>query len=346
MAITTTLQTKKKKTSSNGSIFNDALYKKYTTYAPSANTKAAQKQVNALEKQGAPTYQSQYTDQINALMDKIVNRKDFSYDFNADPLYQQYKDNYTALGAQAAQNVTASAAGMTGGYGNSYAATAASQANQQYLNQLNNVIPDLYNAAMNKYNAETENLYNQFNMYGQQEDRAFGQYQTQLNQYNADRDYYYNKYSNSVGNDQWRSQFDASNYQWGKEYDFSREQWEWQKAQAKKSGGGSGSGRSKSSVDDTTTSGGTTDHEVYMAKQAKKMLEQGFSTDNILQFLKDSGEKYGLGDDVVTRISKKIKLQYNPNKYHSPKKVDKDGNTEGKKKFQEWYRNKNKKKKK
>lgn len=43
-------------------------------------------------------YTSSYSDQISALMDKINNREKFEYYFNADPLYQQYKNQYTNLG--------------------------------------------------------------------------------------------------------------------------------------------------------------------------------------------------------------------------------------------------------
>ena len=83
-------------------------------------------------------------------------------------MYQQYKDQYTALGNQATTNATTNASSLTGGYGNSYAVTAGQQANQQYLTQLNGVIPELYQAAQAKYNADTENLYNQFNAFGTQ----------------------------------------------------------------------------------------------------------------------------------------------------------------------------------
>ena len=92
-------------------------------------------------------YSSTHQNVINGIMDKINKRKEFNYDFNADPIYQQYKDQYTALGANAATNAASNAANLSGGYANSYATTAATQANQQYLLQLNDVIPQLYQAA-------------------------------------------------------------------------------------------------------------------------------------------------------------------------------------------------------
>lgn len=204
-------------------------------------TKIYRSQASEAEK-NRPTYESQYQSNIDALMDRISNRKEFSYDFNADPLYQQYKDQYTTLGNQAATNAAASVSTLTGGYGNSYAATAATQANQQYLNQLNNVIPELYSAAMDKYNKETENLYNQFDMYNTAESNAYGKYRDTVSDWMGDRDYYYGKYRDSVGDDQWR-----------KEFNLTKDQWEWQKKQAKKAKSGSGGGRRRSTSAGTDT---------------------------------------------------------------------------------------------
>lgn len=217
-----------------------------------------------------PTYTSKYNDTISNIMDKIANREEFSYDFNADPLYQNYKDNYTKLGNEAAMNAAAAVSTQTGGYGNSYAATAASQANQQYLTQLNNVIPELYSAAMNKYQMETEDLYNQFDMYETEENRQYGQYRDSVSDYysdwsnllsgfsaaqaqeNADRDYNYQVSRDAVSDAQWKASYDSSNSQWQKEFDESKRQWQaeydlaLQQAKAKASGSSGGSS-SKSS---------------------------------------------------------------------------------------------------
>lgn len=191
-----------------------------------------------------PTYQSKYQNTIDNLLNKITNRENFSYDFNADPLYQQYKDQYTKLGNEAAMNAAANLSSLTGGYGNSYAATAASQANQQYLTQLNNVIPELANAALNKYKMETENLYNQFGAVGNAEDRAYGQYRDTVSDYYADRDFAYGQYRDDVSDNQWREQFDYNKYlndrnfayqqnrdtvadnQWREQFDTSKNQWD------------------------------------------------------------------------------------------------------------------------
>ncbi len=206
-----------------------------------ANAKEWEDKLNGLVK---PTYESKYQSTIDDLLGKITNREQFSYDFNADPIYQQYKDSYTKMGKDASINAAANASALTGGYGNSYAATAATQANQQYLTQLNNVIPELYNAAMNKYQMESDDLYRQYSAYGDAEDRNYGRYRDAVSDYYSDRDYYTNGYNNErsfeyqqnrdkIADAQWEKQFaynqqkDAiANSQWQQSFDKSNEQWD------------------------------------------------------------------------------------------------------------------------
>ena len=75
------------------------------------------------------------------------------------------------------------AASLTGGYGNSYASTAGNQAYQAYLQQLNDVVPELYGMALDQYNAEGDKLLTQYAMLGDMADDEYGKYQDSLNQY-------------------------------------------------------------------------------------------------------------------------------------------------------------------
>lgn len=106
----------------------------------------------------------QYIDQLNSLYNQILNRGTFSYDLQGDPLYRQYADQYTQLGQQAMRDTQAQSAALTGGYGNSYASSAGSQAYQQYLNQLNSVIPELYDRAYQAWQNEGDDLLTQYNL--------------------------------------------------------------------------------------------------------------------------------------------------------------------------------------
>lgn len=150
--------------------------------------------LNKLRDLKKPEYTSQYGGIISDLMGKIVNRQPFSYDFNADPIFQQYKDYYTKAGNEASMNAVANASALTGGYGNSYAVTAGAQANQQALSGLNNIIPQLYSAAQKKYDSDLNALYADYDMYSAAENEAYGKYRDTVNDYEKERTHLYDMY--------------------------------------------------------------------------------------------------------------------------------------------------------
>ena len=167
-----------------------------------ASINTAQQQKNAAEQALANLgdYNFTYGKQAgydNAL-DAVVNRKKFSYDLNGDALYQQYKDNYINQGKMAMMDTMGQAAAMTGGYGNSYAATVGNQAYQASLQNLNNMIPQLYQLALDSYKAEGDRLNNNLNVFAAdrelEENSYNNKYTANLSRLTADRDYYRNEY--------------------------------------------------------------------------------------------------------------------------------------------------------
>lgn len=121
----------------------------------------------------------------NAWLEKvkgdIANYGDFSYDINADAIYQQYKDKYIAQGKLASADVMGQAAAMTGGYGNSYAASVGNQAYQAHLQNLNDIIPELYQLALDRHNMGKEDLYNQYGLLMKEYEREYGLYSDEYN---------------------------------------------------------------------------------------------------------------------------------------------------------------------
>ena len=128
------------------------------------------------------------------IVDSILNRDKFSYDLNGDALYQQYKDKYIQQGKMAMQDTMGQAAAMTGGYGNSYAATAGNQAYQAYLQELNDVVPELHQMAYEKYLQEGQDLLNHYAILGEQENIDYGRYRDSISDYYTERDYLANSY--------------------------------------------------------------------------------------------------------------------------------------------------------
>lgn len=111
------------------------------------------------------TYTPQYDTQINDLFGKLLNRDKFSYNTAEDPLYQQYKEQYTNQGKLAMQDTMGQAAALTGGYGSSYGQAVGQQQYDAYLQKLNEVVPELYQQAYSQYQDEGDELRNQYNMY-------------------------------------------------------------------------------------------------------------------------------------------------------------------------------------
>ena len=128
-------------------------------------------------------YQSQWQTQLDDTLNKILNREKFSYDLNGDALYQQYKDQFATQGKLASMDTMGQAQAMTGGYGNSYAQSVGQQAYQGYLQQLNEVVPELYQLALDQYNREGEDLYNQYGLYADRDSQDYGRYRDQVSDY-------------------------------------------------------------------------------------------------------------------------------------------------------------------
>ena len=227
----------------------------YNAYTPSDTVTQAQALLQQQLAQKPGEYQSAWGTQLNDMLQQILNREKFSYDLNGDMLYQQYKDQYTTQGKLAMMDTMGQAAAMTGGYGNSYAQTAGQQAYQGYLQQLNDKVPELYQLALNQYNAEGDEMYNQAALMAQQEEQDYGRWRDQVGDYYTElgrltddahyqeemdygkwtdgRDFAYGQfvdgrnYDYQVGRDavtdaQWQAQFDEAKRQWEKEYALSK----------------------------------------------------------------------------------------------------------------------------
>ena len=145
------------------------------------------------QKPGA--YQPEWQTQLNDVLQKILNREDFSYDMNADALYQQYKDQFVTQGKMAMMDTMGQAQAMTGGYGNSYAQAVGQQAYQGQLQQLNNMIPELYQLALGQYQTEGDDMYSQAALMAQMEDQSYGRYRDTVSDYYADLDRLQSQYN-------------------------------------------------------------------------------------------------------------------------------------------------------
>ena len=176
--------------------YDDFKYDAYTPkeYKESDTVKQAQAALNAQLAQKPGEYKSQWQAQLDDTIGKILNREKFSYDLNGDALYQLYKDKYTQQAKMAMGDAIGRASAMTGGYGNSYAQSVGQQQYQKEMQNLNDIVPELYQMALDKYNQEGQDLYNQYGMLGAQEEQDYGRYRDSVSDYLTERDYLTNRY--------------------------------------------------------------------------------------------------------------------------------------------------------
>lgn len=216
-------------------------------------------------------------DQATAIYDKIMNRGEFTYDVNKDKLYQQYRELYAQMGRSAMEDTMGQAAALTGGYGSTYSQDAGQQAYNAYLQKLNEVVPELYNAAYNRYNQEGQDLMNLYSMARSNADSAYerdyNQWYNRLQLERSDEDTAYNRQQTEENRrlTQEETDYERKQNAWSRlsslitttgyqpsdeelaaagmsanEAAYLRQYYQQQKAAASNKSGGSGGGRSRS----------------------------------------------------------------------------------------------------
>lgn len=121
-------------------------------------------------------YSSKWQGLIDSTLNSLQNGKPFSYDLNGDILYHQYAEQFGRSADRAMRDTVGQVSALSGGYGNSYAQTAGQQAYSDTMSGLNDVIPQLYQLALNKYNQEKQDLKDMLSIYQDMENSDYGKY--------------------------------------------------------------------------------------------------------------------------------------------------------------------------
>lgn len=189
-----------------------------------------------------PTYTSRYDDTYQDLLSQVINRPEFSYSPDTDPLYSAYTKQYTREGKRATEDALGAAAAATGGLPSTAAVSAAAQAGNYYSAQMTDKIPELYQLAYNKYvtdhsmklsdlgavqsaeQADYSKFLDQMNQYNTDRNFLYNQYLAQLDQYNADRNFGYGQHLDEVNNQTLIRQENAalSDAEWQRKYELAQ----------------------------------------------------------------------------------------------------------------------------
>lgn len=185
-----------------------------------------------------PTFNDNYAGISEELFNKILSREGFKYNPADDPLYGYYEDMYRREGDRARENTLADIAASAGGM-NSWAVTAAQQAQNNYNAQLGDKIPELYQLAYQMYLNEKASEVENLGLVNQMSDRQYNRYMDQMGIWRDDRDFSYGMYRDNMGDYQWGTGFnygvnqDLINNAWkDKEWDYGVIQDQYNREQA------------------------------------------------------------------------------------------------------------------
>lgn len=208
---------------------------KTPTYNP-INDKAYQSALASLQaaNKNMPQYAGTYDGQLKELYDQIVNRDKFSYDINSDMLYKQYANQYAQNGKLAMMDSMGQAAALNGGYGSSYGQAVGQQTYNAYLQQLSDIVPDLYAQAYDQYNAEGDKLLQQYALIGDLKDDEYAKYQDAYNRWANERAYAQEQADNAYNRGYNEYLAKLNQYNTDREYQLALDQFKFNKEQVQK----------------------------------------------------------------------------------------------------------------
>ena len=137
-------------------------------------------------------------DRLDKAKADYLNREAFSCDPTGDGLFGQYRDQYMTGGRMAMEDTMGKAAALTGGYGNSYAQAVGQQAYQSYMQQLGEMVPELYQLAYEKYQKAGQDLKDRYGLLQEERDSAYRLYQEQLSRHESQKEDLYKKYQDAI----------------------------------------------------------------------------------------------------------------------------------------------------
>lgn len=147
------------------------------------------------------------------------------------------------------QDTMGQAAALTGGYGSTYGEQVGQQAYNAYLQNLNDIVPQLQQQAYQRYQDEGTDLYNQYSLVKGREDTDYGRYRDTVSDYYSDLSDARSAYNSerSLDQSQWATMLDYWAQKANNENAAYLQALAAEQAAAKKSGGGGGGGGGSSS---------------------------------------------------------------------------------------------------
>ncbi len=155
----------------------------YDVYVPSESVTVAKDYLKQVKNSG---YDRKWADRLDSLVDMYVNRADFDYSPEDDLVWQQAKATALREGKRAMEDTVARAVSLSGGYANSYAATAGAQAFERAVTDVAASADDYYARAYEKYLDEENRLIDEMTLIGKLDDAEYSRYMDMLDRAESD----------------------------------------------------------------------------------------------------------------------------------------------------------------
>ena len=164
------------------------------TYSESAEVRAAENALAKAEAAAPGSYRGQFEASVKKLYDDYLSAPAFSYSARSDPLYLSLRDQTLASARRASEDSLAGASALTGGMASSYARAVAADAYSRSIASLADRMPELYNAAYDRYRDANELRADRLSAAMKLDAAEYDRYRDTVADYFDDLNYYYAKY--------------------------------------------------------------------------------------------------------------------------------------------------------
>ena len=159
------------------------------------------------------------------MLDKILDREEFSYNPYEDELYEIYKSVYRREGERAMEDTLGKLAANTGGIASSYAANAAGQAYDYYNSKIADIIPELYKENYDMYLDSIEMENDELKLLLDMEQEDYDRYRDRVKDYENDREFEYKSYIDALDEEYRKRELEAEKEKSDRDYEESSREW-------------------------------------------------------------------------------------------------------------------------
>lgn len=164
---------------SNTNIISDDVWAGLMT--PYSKSEAVLQAEQLLQSKIDQGYAGTYKEALSSIINDFMNREDFEYDVDKDQMFQQALASAMNSGKSAMQDTMGQAAALTGGYGSTYATSAGNQAYNAFIEDAYNNLPEYYNMALAAYEAEGQQMLQQYQMLDSADTKEYSQWYDDIN---------------------------------------------------------------------------------------------------------------------------------------------------------------------